>query len=542
MMIMRRFLLGSFSVALFCLALQSGTLMTFADTMNVASVGAGQVAGQTADMALSIGNLLEQAAKAANAKEYAKAESLYRELMARYPQNTNVYVRLAQLLQRQGKTQDAETIRMTAREKFNNPYWAYSYLPPATGNRNAWAKESLARLQAASLKEPTNPEILFLMGNVSRFSQNTNDAIMYYDKALAIKADYMDAKIGKANALNAMGKASEAVALFQSDVAQLAVSAAPTTQNPGEAVALLATEAGGLTYVGKSKMTQEAFETLLRAQARSGNKKAVEATALLAQDAFPERAWQNEFSDSVNDKWHQSAEAYYGFDALSRDGFANWNEQGLRYSIQTPNQKTTYRAGIMRNERFDNTDISYTLGATHRLTEKLTAFGDVTFGPGNQIVPQLIVQPGLSYKLPYGITVSGMYRFFQYTSQTNHSGIYTVEKSIKPLGMGVGYTFRHVSVENVSKTPVTHTAFVNKYYRNNSFVSARIFTGDGVEFVRTPTIAGRVITYDTIGFSFGGTHFLTKTSPWAVTWGVNYQNMEGLFARTGYNVGLRRNF
>ncbi|MFM7468026.1 MAG: YaiO family outer membrane beta-barrel protein [Vampirovibrionales bacterium] len=542
-MIMRRFLFSSLVVALLSLVLHAGSVVTFAETVSPVTTTAGEVAGQSADMALTIGKLLEEASKAVNAKQYAKAESLYRELMARYPQNTNVYVRLAALLQRQGKVQDAEAVRMTARQKFNNPYWAYSYLPPASGNRSAWEKESLARLQAASLKEPNNPEIIFLMGNVTRFAGQSEDAVKYYDKALVIKSDYMDAKIGKANALNAIGKHADAVALFQNDMAQIAVKGANTSESTGEAVALLATEAGGITYVGKPTMTQEAFETLLRSQARAGDKKGVEATALLAQDAFPERAWQNEFKDSpAGNKWNQSAEVYYGFDALSRDGFANWNEQGVRYSIQTPNQKTTYRVGITRNERFDNTDISYNLGASHKLTEKLTAFGDVTFGPGNRIVPQLIVQPGLSYKLPYGITVSGMYRFFQYTSQTNHSGIYTVEKSIKPLGMGIGYTFRHVSVENVSKTPVTHTAFINKYYRNNSFMSARIFTGDGVEFVRTPAIAGRVITYDTIGFGFGGTHFLTKTSPWAVTWGVNYQNLEGLFARTGYNIGLRRNF
>ena len=245
-------------------------------------------------------------------------------------------------------------------------------------------------------------------------------------------------------------------------------------------------------------------------------------------------------SKAKNTKYSQSLRILQGADELSNN-LASWNEQSLSYSLRTPDQKNTFRLGMTRNERFNNTDLSYQVGYSRKVTEKLNTGLDLSFGPGNVVVPVFVAAPTVSYKLPWNFSTQQTYRVARYSQQTTQAGIHTLQYNVKPLKLAVGYTLRHTHIQNVNTVPMTHTAYLTKSYRNNSFVTLSANTGRGAELIVTPSNS-RVLEYDRNGIGLNGTHFLTKKSPWGIAWGLNYTHYAGLFDSFGYRVGIQRNF
>lgn len=466
--------------------------------------------------------LFDSALSAQRSGKTEEAITLFNQVIAAEPENARAYLSMSQLLAKQGKNKAAQS------------------------NRD----KVISLLVDSVAQNPTSDDYYFL-GTAYRFSGDLQKALTCYDQSLALNAKNSDALVGRAAVLNALDKPQDALVTLYPQLAVAKQKAGALNQQiasvspeviGGAAFLALEDSAGKPENLQDVKLTQDALEVGLVSNIKEGNKKGAESLMLIAQELYPAQDWNAMFQDKLP-RYRQSVRTWYGFDDLSNQDRGNWNEQGIDYSITTPDNKNKFRAGMIRNERFDNTDLSYTAGYSRKVTDKVNTFVDFTAGPGNRIVPQFIAQPGVSVKLPYGLTATSMYRFFQFSSQSNSAGIHSIEKSIKPLGIGVGYTVRHSHLENVSKVPVAHSVFANKYYRNNSIVSGSFTVGEGVEFFRTPTLPqGRAVAFDTIGFSFGGTHFLTPKSPWGVNWGIHYQNMEGFFGNLGYTVGLQRNF
>jgi YaiO family outer membrane protein len=185
--------------------------------------------------------------------------------------------------------------------------------------------------------------------------------------------------------------------------------------------------------------------------------------------------------------------------------------------------------------------LSYHAGYSRKVTEKLTTSLDMAFGPGNQIVPAFIAMPSFTYKLPYNFSTTNTYRVARYAEQTTQAGIHNLQYTIKPLKTAIGYNLRHSYIENVSTIPVSHLMYITKFYRNNSSVTLSGGLGDAAEFIANAN-PPRVLEYQRTSVGVRGVHYLTKKSPWGITWGLNYTHYDGLFDSFGYQVGIQRNF
>lgn len=81
-------------------------------------------------------------------------------------------------------------------------------LPEATD----WAVKSLAQ---ASELEPTNPVLMWRLGNNYMLQNNFGKAIEYYQKAIALKKDYLGAYVGLANAFESNKEMDNAIEVYK---------------------------------------------------------------------------------------------------------------------------------------------------------------------------------------------------------------------------------------------------------------------------------------------------------------------------------------
>ena len=466
------------------------------------------------------------------------SEASLEEQISLNPNSESAYRKLATLYKKTGETQKLEALQEVVESKFTAPYWAYSYVPPKNLSilaRRAWLQATEDRLLRQVVANPTEADFYLFLGNINRFQDDPTEALKWYDKALEIAPNYKDLRASRASVLNTLNRPNEALEMVALDL--------PTTT---DGYALQATENGTLaggaaSIVGKDgkKPSPEQLKALLRSRSKLGQQKEFQDVLLFAQEIYPDYEWENDFSQD-KPKYDQTLRAWHGNDYLSND-LATWDEEGVGYSIRTPDKKNTFRAGMTRTERFNNTDLSYQAGYTRKVTDKLNTGIDISFGPGNRIVPVFLITPSVTYKLPWNFTTQHTYRLARYSEQTTQAGIHTLQYSIKPLNAAVGYTIRHSHIENVSKVPISHSVYVSKYYRNNSFVTLSGNMGQAAEYIASVNPA-RVLNYDRNGVSLTGTHFLTDKSPWGITWGLNYTHYDGLFDSFGYKIGVQRNF
>ena len=454
------------------------------------------------------------------------------------PANERAYQKLASFYKKNKQWDKLTVLQKEAEARFSAPYWAYRYVPPAgltKEARQAWLNETEARLLKHMQVKSNEADLYLFLGNIYRFQNKFTEALKYYDKAMALSPNYRDVRDSRAAVLNALERPAEALEM-------VALELPTETRSQGFALQAIegGTVAGGAAPInGGKKPTEEQLMAAMRSTAKMGDKSEFKNYMLFAQDLYPERNWADEFKEE-EPKYAQTLRAWHGADELSND-LASWNEQGISYSIRTPDTKNAFRVGATRNERFDNTDISYHLGYSRKITEKLTTAIDTSFGPGNQIVPRFVLAPSFTYKLPYNFSTTNTYRVARYSEQTTQAGIHNLQYTIKPINTAIGYNLRHSYIENVSTIPVSHLLYLTKFYRNNSSVTLSGGLGDAAEFIANAN-PPRVLEYQLSSVGIRGVHYLTKKSPWGITWGLGYTHYDGLFDSFCYQIGIQRNF
>ena len=112
----------------------------------------------------------------------------------------------------------------------SNPVFYYSL---GVAYQESGQLDAAERSYLSALKgRPKYPEALYNLGNIKRAKKNNQEALVYFDQALLLKADYADAYYNRGNALKDLGEYASAVQSFESATA-LNKAFAPAYLNKG---------------------------------------------------------------------------------------------------------------------------------------------------------------------------------------------------------------------------------------------------------------------------------------------------------------------
>ncbi len=142
--------------------------------------------------------------------DYQTAIQLYSGLVSAYPNETEAYFRLANLLR--GESRDSEAIAVTRQALAIDPEDPRLYNGLATYNselgHHAEAIEAARQLVALS---PTDPNAFDSLGLCYQFAGQYDDALAEFAKALELKPDFEIARLHRVETNMAMGREHEAL-------------------------------------------------------------------------------------------------------------------------------------------------------------------------------------------------------------------------------------------------------------------------------------------------------------------------------------------
>jgi tetratricopeptide (TPR) repeat protein len=162
---------------------------------------------------LTQARILETAAGLGVSKGYENAVLAYGHAISVNPLNPSVYLNLAHLQASAGKYPEAlQTIGATLRVKNNyiDAIFLLSQVQAAQGNIN----DAIVSAKVATEIDPKNPLLFFQYGLLSYNAKNYSDATQELEKAIALQADYANARYFLGLSYARLGKNSEALTQF----------------------------------------------------------------------------------------------------------------------------------------------------------------------------------------------------------------------------------------------------------------------------------------------------------------------------------------
>lgn len=148
------------------------------------------------------------------AGQYAKAEAMYRDVLAAEPDNFDALHLLGVLAHQVGRLDDAlELLSKTVQKHKAHPSALISLGNTLTslGRYN----EASEHYRHALELEPNSAGTHYNLGNVLHFLDRNDEAVECYQKALAIKPDFIEVHNHLGNALRKLGRLEEAEASFR---------------------------------------------------------------------------------------------------------------------------------------------------------------------------------------------------------------------------------------------------------------------------------------------------------------------------------------
>jgi len=139
-----------------------------------------------------IGGYLQMALVLEAAGNHEGAEIQYREAMQRFPEDSNVPIKLGQYLRREERIADAEATFRDALRQFSDAVPVWDNLAALLANCPGREEESIACYQEGFRREP-NAKRAFNIGSLFNRLRRAEEALPYYQEALALDRNYPDA-------------------------------------------------------------------------------------------------------------------------------------------------------------------------------------------------------------------------------------------------------------------------------------------------------------------------------------------------------------
>lgn len=201
-----------------------------------------------------------------------------------------------------------------------------------------------------------------------------------------------------------------------------------------------------------------------------------EAVLRDAAARFPDAKWWQ--SDDVGSAGEWTFVVGAGHEKLNK-GLPSWNQQFVQASRDTDDWMR-YRLGIARDERFDNADLSLSLGSDIFLASDWSAGLDVTFVDEANFQPDFGYAAYVSRSIQDGWVFTLRYQRREYETATVGSTISTVEKYVGDFRIAYTLGLSHLHGES---NFLNHGLTVNWYYSDISSIGLGLNTGEEAESI-----------------------------------------------------------
>lgn len=211
--------------------------------------------------AAAIAALLQQARAAHGRNELARAEALYRTVLAAQPNQVDALSNLGGLYQQVGHPRQAAELMARAlqlRPEAPDILSNLGVVLLALGR----PAEALVRCEAALARLPDHPAIHYNRGNALRALGRLEEALAAYDRAVALQADYAEAQDNRGVVLEQLGRYPEALAAHDRALA-LRPAFAEAWHNRGVALMGLGRHGEALDSLDRALALRPAFAEAL---------------------------------------------------------------------------------------------------------------------------------------------------------------------------------------------------------------------------------------------------------------------------------------
>ena len=207
---------------------------------------------------------------------------------------------------------------------------------------------------------------------------------------------------------------------------------------------------------------------------------------------FPESLWWRAGVPEQQPRWTLVAGA--GHDRLD-NGQPSWNQ--LFTTASRDMEWGRYRFGVSRDSRFNEADLTLSLGADLSMWSDWTAGLDVAVAPDPAFQSELAYGGYVGHALPDGWLLNLRYLRREYPAATVGSLVASVEKYIGDfrIAYALGSSHLHGAGDSLS-----HRLTGTWYYSDRASIGLNIYTGEESEAIG----AGRVLQTDVSGTSISG--------------------------------------
>lgn len=190
---------------------------------------------------------------------------------------------------------------------------------------------------------------------------------------------------------------------------------------------------------------------------------------------FPESSWWQESGDAESYQWTIVAG---GSREQLDNGQPAWNQ--LFANASRSEDWGHYRFGVSRDSRFNEADVTLSLGGDVRIASGWLAGVDLAYANQPAFQPELGLGGHVSRKLPAGWAVDLMYLRREYTSVAVDSIAVSVEKYFGDYR--VAYTLGNAHLNGAGST-LSHSLTGNWYYSDRASIGISIHGGDESESI-----------------------------------------------------------
>lgn len=216
------------------------------------------------------------------------------------------------------------------------------------------------------------------------------------------------------------------------------------------------------------------FRVLLRQDDEAARLELREVREQVAR-RFPESTWWRESMDAAPYQWTLVAG---GSRAQLDNGQPSWNQ--LFVNASHSGDWGHYRFGISRDSRFNEADVTLTLGGDVRIASDWSAGLDLALTSQPSFQPELGLGGHVGRKLPAGWTVDLKYLRREYVSTAVDSIAVSVEKYVGDYRLA--YTLGNSHLNGAGSTQ-SHSLTGNWYYSDSASIGISIHGGDESESV-----------------------------------------------------------
>jgi YaiO family outer membrane protein len=183
-------------------------------------------------------------------------------------------------------------------------------------------------------------------------------------------------------------------------------------------------------------------------------------------------------------------------------GLPSWNQQFFEVSRRRKD-RGGYRAGIARDERYDNADVSVLLGGDVQFASDWLAGFAVTVASGADFQADLDYSANIGRSLKDGWVIGLLYRHRAYATTAVTSTTAAVEKYLG--NFRAAYALGASTLPGASQL-LNHAFSINWYYNDRSSIGLTVNSGKEAEVIGP----GLVLETDVRGVSFSGRRQLNE--------------------------------